>query len=418
MKKFIYLSIFFTYLSIYSVSYQPSFTYPDSFIGEPRVTKDWLSTINLELRGGYAEEGRNGCKQTVNALNIYGCENFYDLAKGVPADILDCNPNGYINTLWQQTPRRANFGQVCVQGKFNLIEFTPSITQNFTHGLFLSLSIPIAQYSVKGVTYYDQTTKASAPTDAAYYQWQQFINNVNCNLSTYGLNVGNCKLSGLEDIQLFGGWSHSFENLKYPDFIDLMIALGINFPTGENADPTDSFCISLGYNGHYGFPLMLTASIGFFDWLTLGLNGSAMWFKNKTRCVEMKTDCAQQGWIHLAQDYANVKQGTIWTVSPFIKADHLIGGFSLTLSFSYDHQNQTFLSPCNATVYNYSIVNSDQIYYPWSMTAFHFILDFDFASFKHSWAPCLAFTIDKAISGKRIFKSAIFGATITCNFEW
>jgi len=132
----------------------------------------------------------------------------------------------------------------------------------------------------------------------------------------------------------------------------------------------------------------------------------------------MKTAIEQQGWIKLASGYANVDKGTIWRINPYFKFDHLIGGFSFIIGFSHDHANQTHLAPCDTDTFKYAIVNSDESYKSWNMSSFHFVFEFDFASFKHSWAPHLAFTIDKSMCGKRVFDSAIFGAYITCDIEW
>ena len=417
MKKFIVCS-FFIIQSTLPLSYQPFFASPRSFLGEPQLTKNWLTTINLSVNGGHSQEGYNDYKQKVNAFNIYGCENLSVLAQGVPENILDCNPNGYINTLWEQTPRKSNFGVVAIKGKFNSFDVTPSLTQNLKYGFFFSIEIPFGKYSVKGITYYDQTTRASAPSDREYYEWQSFINNIESNLQPYGLWVGNSKVSGIEDIQAFLGWSHSFEDFRTLDFLDVMVSAGINFPTAKGTPSGSPFCFALGYNGHVGFPIIAGCSVGFFDWLTLGISGATLPFKDKVRNVAMKTACEQAGWIRMAQGNALVHQGTYWAISPFIKADHLIGGFSLTLGYSYDRQCQNCYTPCDTSLYNKSIVNSDIKLSPWGMNSFHFILDFDFASFKHSWAPRIAFTIDKSMSGKKIFETSIFGAAITCDIEW
>jgi hypothetical protein len=417
MKKIIACSLFMIQSTL-PLSYQPFFASPRSFLGEPRLTESWLTTVDVSIKGGHGEDGHNSYKQTVNPLNIYGCENFRVLAQGIPDNILDCNPNGYINTLWEQTPRQSNFGLVAVKGKFNLLEFTPSLTQNLKYGFFLSLEIPFGKYSIKDVTYYDQTTKASAPSEQEYYEWQSFINNIEKNLQPYGLWVGNSKVSGLEDIQIFGGWSHSFEDFKILDFFDIMLSAGINLPTGKSSPSTAPFCLSLGYNKQVGFPIIAGFSVGFFDWITLGVSGAGLVFKDKTRNVAMKTASEQSGWIRMGQGDALVHQGSYVTLSPFVKADHLIAGFSLILGYSCDHQYRTCYTPCDTATYNKSIVNSDIKLAPWNMNTFHFMLDFDFASFKHSWAPRIAFAIDKSMSGKRSFDSSTFGAALTCDIGW
>jgi len=417
MKKITLLFIAF-YTQSYPFSYSPTFDSPNSLFGEPRITKNWLTTIDFELRGGHGICGRNTQRQKVNVLNIYGCENFHMLAKGVPDYILNCNPNGFINNLWEQEAALANFGQVCIAGKFATLKFDPTIIQNLVHGLFLSLNIPIQNNSIKQITYYDQTTKNSANTPEEYFQWQAFINNLECNLQQYGVQLKNSTIAGLSDLQLFGGWSYSHEDTTHIDFLDFTVMLGVNIPTGKNAPENCPFCISLGCDGHVGIPMAAMVSIGLFDWLTFGLNAGAIWFKDKTNLMAMKTATEQSGWIRLARGYSNVHKGATWHIDPYVKFDHLIGGFSLILGLSHDHANRTCLSPCDTTIFNPNIVNCDVKYLDWNMSTFHFVLEFDSASFKHSWAPRLAFTIDKPICGKRIFDTAMFGAHLTFDIDW
>ena len=395
----------------------PNPYYPRPFSGEPRLTKDWLTTINLLLRGGHSTNGHNGHKQKVNTLNIYGCENFYQMAENAPEATLNCNPNGFLNTLWQQQPHSTNFGKIAINGKFAMLEFYPTITQNFKHGLFLSLTVPIKHFSVKELTFFDQTTSISAPNATTYREWQSFFNNIENNLQPYGVCLGPTKSSGLGDTQLMGGWTYSYEETEVLDFIDFTVALGANIPTSKTVSPYIPLSIPFGFN-HPGFPFIGMISCGFFDWLTLGLNGGFLWLNNKKEFIGMKTTPEQQGLTHLARGCAMVKPGTTWFLDPYIKCDHLIGGFSLTLGFSYDHANKTTISPCDQTIFDKTVVNSDERYGDWHMTAFHFVLDFDFASFKHSWAPRIAFTVDKSMRGKRIFDTALFGAAITADIEW
>ncbi len=414
LTLFILLGVY----QIHTINYYPFFYRTKPFTDEPRFSKDGLTSFHPFVRGGHATCGYDGCKNHVNPLAIYGCENIYALAKGVPASTLNCNPDGFINTLWEETPAQCNFGKVKVNGKMGMSELFLPLTQNLKHGFFVSLTIPIQHVGISNVTFCDQTTQASTGSEINYIQWQAFINELYQNLAPYGTFAGNTSTSGLGDVQLYGGWTYNYEETKHLDFIDFTIALGLNLPTGSPSKACLPWQLPLGYDNHLGIPIFGTISFGIFDWLTLGLQSGAIWFKDRTRIMPLKTAAEQSGWIRLAHDYANVNKGTIWHVDGYVKADHLVGGFSFIFGFSHDHANQTCVKPCNTYLYNATIVNSEERYLPWTMTSFHFVLDYDFANFKHPNAPRLGFTIDKSMTGERSFDTAIFGSYIGIDIEW
>ena len=402
-KIFILILIGF---NMQAINYYPFFYQPRIFFGEPRLARSWLTSIDINVRGGHALNGFDGNGNQVNALAIYGCENLHVITQNVPQEILDCNEECLLNNLWRHESNSLCFGKLAITGKCSAMEFLPVITQNFANGFFASLSIPIKKVSIKDLFFNDLTPRESLAPDIAFMPWQTTMNNIEYNMCRYGVYLGPSKNKGLGDIQLLGGWTFNYEDTTTVDYIDFTLAAGINIPTSHIASSNAPWCLPLGYEGHIGIPLVVTASSGIFDWLTVGVQTGALWFNTKQRIVSIKTACDQQGWISLVRASARVKKGTNWHIDEYLKLDHLIGGFSLVLGFAHDHANQT------------RFANSTQRELPWTMTAFNFMLECDFATFKHPNAPRLAFTIDKVIHGKRIMDTALFGSYLGVDFEW
>jgi|GEM_PF-2530367 len=403
--------------NVYALNYYPFFYQPRTFWGEPRLVKKWLTTIEAPIRGGHALDGFDGCGNKCDALALYGCENIYALAKNVPSCFLAGNSDSIFTHAYEYENRSPSFGKLAVSGKFSSLECIPVLTQNFKYGFFMSVSVPIKKVCVRDLFFSDCSSKKSRPAGISYTQWQQAINNFEEELCRYGVYVGPTKNVGLGDIQLFGGWTLNYEHTTAIDFIDLTVATGVNFPTSRRPLSCTPWVLPLGYEEHTGIPLLVAASLGIFDWCTIGLQGGALWFNTITRTAAVQTAAEQQGWIRLARFPVREEKGAIWHIDTYLKLDHLIGGFSCVFGFSHDHAYRTLVTPCccenNVLVgSDWLTWNSNEHLQPWTMTAFHFMLEADFASFAHPRIPHIAFTVDKTMSGKRACDSTIFGAYV------
>lgn len=408
--------VYFNLLS--SINYYPQFYQPRTFFGEPRLAYAGLTTIEATLRGGHAFSGYDANGHKINVLGIYGCENLAAITQGVSESVLACNPDCILNTIWQYRFYNQNTGKLVINGKFSSIEFLPVFTQNFKHGFFASLSIPVKKLSIIDVSYTDLTTRGVFGSGIRFVDWQETTNQIEQIMACYGIHVGHTKTVGLGDVQLFGGWTINYEDTTVLDYIDATGALGVNFPTSYRADGSYVFALPLGYDGHVGIPLVLALSLGIFDWFTFGVQTGFLWFNDKLRCMPIKTAADQSGWIKLTRVPAVVQKGTIWHIDEYFKIDHLVGGFSVCVGFSHDHANRSKVMPIDSRIASRSIIESDERLAPWTTTAFHFVFEFDFATFDHPNVPRLALTIDKTIHGKRSFDTLITGAFIGIDFEW
>lgn len=388
-----------------------------TFFEEARLTPDYLSTIEFNIDGGNTCEGFNGQGHKTNVLNIYGPENFRTIAEGVPTAILDLNPGCIINNLWETS--LPGFGEVILKGRFKVSEIDINIWQNFRHGLFLELNLPIRKLAMIDLGYQDLSDPALVGT-ASYSQWQSFLVNLDANLEAYGLSSNSCQGFKFGDIELSLGWAQTnLKNNKFLDFWDTAIKAGIMFPAAPSYGPQCPFMVNPGYNKTWAFPFSFDIAFGLFEWVTLGGHFEGLLFTNKYQMVGMKTDPNQNGIIKLAQGVASVEKGNIWNIGAFAKSDHMPWGLSVILAYQYSQEQATHIAPYNLTTFNVSTVNADNVLAGWSMHTVNFSVEYDFAveqDKKH--LPHVRLNFDIPFAGKYCFKNTMFSGTIGVNWIW
>ena len=387
------------------------------FFEEARLTTPYLSSIELSVGGGNTYEGFNGQGQKTNVLNIYGPTNFRTMAEGVTQTILDLNPGCIINNLWETS--LPGFGEVILEGRFKVSEINLNMWQNFTHGLFLELNIPIRKLATIDFRYEDLSNPALAGS-ASYSQWQSFLVHLQANLEPYGLSPQACQPFKLGDIELSLGWAQTnLEKNNFLDFWDTAIKAGIFFPTAPNYGPQCPFLVNPGYNKNVCFPFSFDLALGFFEWITLGAHFEGILFTDKYQMVGMKTDLSQRGQIKLAQGLANVEKGNIWNIGAFAKSDHMPWGFSVVLAYQYSCEQRTIVIPQNTLIFDYNTVNSDNVLAGWSMHTINVSFEYDLAVEKDKQnLPHLRLNFDIPFDGKYVFKNTMFSGTLGVDWQW
>jgi hypothetical protein len=164
--------------------------------------------------------------------------------------------------------------------------------------------------------------------------------------------------------------------------------------------------------------LQLDASIGAFEWLTLGIHGDFIPFFSKTKNIRMKTDYNQCGFIKLAQGCAHVKKGFLFDVGAFIKADHFARGLSLLVGYTYSKKYKDELTPENICFFDVRIVNTDPMLHEWEMHTMHFTLEYDFGREGNRTSPRIALFYNWQIAGKMIFKNNMAGGAFGIDIGW
>lgn len=415
--KILYLILFITITHQTLNIDNPHFYKASYFFGDARLTKNWLSTVDFWFASGKTHRGRNSCKEETNILNIYGDENIKELLHGAPESVVDKSPDSILNNLWQKKTGD-NFGKIKFSGKFTASQAVIDWQQNFVNGFFAEVYIPFIKLEITDFTFTD-LSNASNSREANFSKWKNYEIKLKENLKSYGICLKDTKNTGLGDITLLGGFSYSYCDTEYIDFIDATLKGGVLLPTGKKRNINDVFSLPTGYDGHFGAPVYFNSSLGLYEWITIGGYFSAILFADRTEKIGMKTSREQNGFIKVTQGKADIHLGTIWTAGAFFKAEHFLnGGLSLTLAYRFDKQEKTTLMPCDLKTFNYKIVNSDILLDSWNMHTINFIIDYDFSTQYCPNLPHVQLFIDIPVGGKRIFKTTMTGFTLGIDYAW
>ena len=238
--------------------------------------------------------------------------------------------------------RDANGNLVSLHGEFSLNEATFDFRQNFDKGLFTQIYLPVRSFRLRH------------------------------------MRLEGFKKTGPGDLTAGLGWTINYQNTKYLDFIDGTVKLSALFPTGLQAHGGGMFNLPTGYNGHWGISADADASIGLWEWLTMGGNLGALWLLPKN----------------------SVTPGTYIHVGCYLKGDHFNEIFSLALGYSYN------------------LKGSDRESRSWTMHTFHVFAEFDFAKRGRRWHPRVNILYNTPLAGKRIFNMAMGGASLGIDVTW
>ncbi len=387
------------------------------FFGEPRFERQGLTTLNARVGAGSSTTARNGCSDEVCLLDIYGPQVAFTLGEGVPGKDLS-NPQDLTLQMLEKVPARNCFGQFSYGGKFKTVELDLQLYQNICDGFFLELYIPIRKLEISNICMQDLTSECAPCPNKSTPIWQTFLNQYDNILNRYCLCFGDIDRSGIGDTSLIFGWATNYEETEYLDFIDFMFQAGVLFPTGRLSDPNIVFDLPLGYNGHYGIPLNMSMAFGLYEWFTFGGHVFAMPFSKKTREIRMKTSTTQNGFIKLAKGCAEIKRGAVWQVGTYLKADHFCRNISILLGYSFSTERESSICPTNCTVFEPSVVCSDDMFRGWKMHTIHLLGELDFLKERSFFGPRFGIFGNFVIGGQRIFNTHIGGAMVGIDLVW
>ncbi len=399
-----------------------------NFIYQPRLERDFLTTIDIYALAGSTTKGRNSCGDSVPLFDTWGINNMHELGVGVPNKDLT-NPLDMIITQLALIPSRCSkpvctcsepgqFATYSISGKFSIQEAIINYVQNFKHGFFLEVYAPIRNLKISNTCFCDNSPADSACPNADNPIWQAFNDNFCDILARYNLSTKAVNSSGFGDTTILIGLTHSFQETRELDFVDATARFGVLIPTGSEKNQDQIFSLPTGYDGHLGAVFVGELTCGFFDWLDIGGFFNAIVFGNKTECIRMKTAPAQSGIITLAKGEATISRGTIWTVGTYMKADHFVRGFSLLFGYSYAQKNNDTICPTNIDIFPPAYVNNDEVYKSYAIHTVNFMAEYDFAREGHQFGPRIGIFYNLPVGGKRYFDTATATGMLGLDICW
>lgn len=419
--------LFLTSCSIYAYD-NAHFYRATNFFFEPRLERDYLTSVDFYFQGGSTSKARNKCHDTVPLLDIYGTSDMHELGIGVPCKDLS-NPLDMIIQQLSLTHSRcqtstdackcqSKFANFSVGGEFSIIEGILSIAQNIKRGFFVQLYFPIRRLKITDIRLCDISPTDEPCPNINTPIWQTFKNNFDAILARYNLSKSPVSKTGLGDITILLGWTHSFQQTEVLDFVDTSFKFGVLIPSGEEKCEDQVFSLPTGYDGHVAAVIDGDFAFGAFDWLTLGGHFDVLVFGNKTKCIRLKTGQHQSGWFKLAKGEVKREKGVLWQIGSYIKFDHFIRGLSLLLGYSFVSKNHDELTPCDTEKFCPAIVNSDEMLFGWKMHTLNFIFEYDFSTEKSIIGPRISAYYNLVVGGKRIFTTGVGGGNVGIDIAW
>jgi hypothetical protein len=384
---------------------------------------NWLTKFDFSYAYGDAGSCWDKNGRSAPLLNGTGNYDMLYLLQDVPKDVT--NPI-IMNAMNHIIPANANetFGQLEFDGKFEIHDFNLDLRQNFVSGFFMEAHLPIRDVSIKNIGYKDLSPETGLYNKNTP-EWVLFKETLDDLLALYNLKPHNAKYSQTDvgDLSILVGWQGINEKNENDTtrFLGLTLKGGILFPTGTKEKADYVFSVPTGYNGHWGIPLSVELEAGFMKWLTLSAHASALFFiDDDNQQKRMKTFTKQQGYIKLLQGTAEEEKGTLWHIGADLKLDHIVGGLSLLVGYSYNRQEEDELDPKDTTLFDKSVVNSDTLLDAWEMHVLHLMLDYDFSvHMKESkWGPRLSVFYDYPFDGKNAFKTDMIGGGFGVDIRW
>ncbi len=373
---------------------------------EPRFERDLLFSIDVSIGGGATSTARNGRGDLVPLFSIFGPQELIGMNIGLPPlQISDLDQKIHeLNTLYAQGVRQ----YTDLDGHFSITEGYIQLTSTILYGIIAQVVLPIRTLHL-GPEISQSPAAQVVTTHESLGAWLDRL------LSTYHINNTPYHKTGIGDLAALIGWTINYQDTNTIDFVDFTIKAGCTMPTGKKRDPYVLYSLPHGYNGHWGFPITTQFSIGIFDWITIGIHGEIIPFTSRTQTVAMKTDPSQSGYMKLAYSDAQVALGTHWWYGLYLKADHVVKGFSLTCAYSNAGQRDTQLTPLN-TQFSTAIINNDPAYAGWNMHTVHLGAEYDFTKEGDAIGPRVSFYSNLPVSGTRIFNTTMNGFGIGIDF--
>ena len=395
----------------------PHFYRATNLLFEPRLEHDYLTTFNATLAGGSTSKGRSCNNERVALFDIYGTQSFQAIAKDTFFNNADDPFDKLLHEL-AQLPSRFQFATVSIDGHFKIIEANLSLTQNLSHGLFLFWHIPVRKLTIKDISFIDLSPDDNIFPNKNTPVWQTIFENIYPLLKHYNLDANSTTSTGVGDLSCLLGWTHNYQETQVLDFIDFTLMTGFLAPTGKKRNENKLFSLSTGYDGHWAIPLCTAASIGFYEWVTLGTYINTLFFIDKNRAIRIKTNLEQQGIIKLACAHVSEHRGPLIHTGCYFKADHVGHGVSVTAAYSFATQRKNHLTQQLSALFDTQTIHEDSMLKGWNMHTLNFLAEYDFAR-EGSWVGNrIGLFYNLQIAGSRVFDTNIFGGTYGIDISW
>lgn len=380
---------------------------------DPRLTEPLLFTIDFNIGSGSSEYSYNRDGNKAPLLNLYGPQRLQYLGKNMV--LLDpvSNPFDAALATLAAAPLINDFAMLSLCSQFSLMEVYFEAIQNFVQGFFIHGYLPIRKFNLSTI-HKEDISRTDGISQNLLDAWYTVRNNLDFICLRYGINPMPLSISDIGDFSLGIGWALNYEETEYIDYFDISMEFGIEFPTSDRLCGNRLFEISAGNGGHTAIYGLIDASLGLYDWFTVGIHLDAKGFDTIKQILPIKTARGNNGFYKLARTCAYNHRDPQGAASCYLKADHFVRGLSLVIGYTFDIAGHTTLTPSIPHAFDASIVNSDSMLQGWRMSTLQFFAEYDFSHDDAPIAPKIAIFYNHVLKGQAVFKTyyAGFGACL------
>jgi hypothetical protein len=367
-----------------------AFFKPASMLPKIRFANDAFFTINSSYSRSFAKK----------SFNKHG-EKSYLFDWNNPETLL----NSFTNPALAATDTSAS-GKAYIDGRAITHEMGFAVTKNIPRGFFFDLQIYQRYLTLKKISLVPLDSKNEAySSDAALAADNPALADyITAFTAAYPLfrSTSNQKYI-LHNSFLLAGYTKSWDDFEEIDFFDATCKAGFFIQLNNQ---TDTQILELPLINNNGFCAECNVAVGILNWINIGATVSTKWYISNQQTLGLNTHSIDNDFLKLTKGRATVKPQAFFYSNLYIEADHLIGGLSLLLGYSYAHQQKTIIQPIDDQQFPHHLNTEQSRFQKWSFGTFIFDIEYDFATEKNLNVPAIKFSLYQPIHGKRSFKSA------------
>lgn len=391
------LSIIFTFLL--SLSYNNNLTAvlsmsqykPDSYFQKPYFAQDYFADFSCTYSGGFANSAYNSKSNKVAYLEQFGTE---DLLKKFIDPTLNAN-------------NIENIGQGNLSGNFHVREIIISCYKNMQRGFFIEAATVLQDLFIDSIKLKLATTSLPETDDQTKYleKFQQKL-------------PATIDQAGMFTTALYAGFHKTFHDFKHIDFIDLQIKAGMMSPQAMSKTNQTILQFPFIENVNFGYPIILTTSIGMLDWITIGYNGAFIPWQSAMTTIAINNTTSQNTLLLSQSHLAMIKRGPLFTTALYFEADHFHQNLSTLVAYCYTRNSAYKITPIDQINLEENLINQSALLQAWSLGSFYIEFSVDFACEAKPNAPIISVFCNIPISGTLCPQTNIFGGACSLQVSY
>ena len=390
-KKYTFGFVLIIYFGFQNIHGMATTNYrPDLKLPETQLGKYGIQVMQATYAHGSASHSFDSFeKDTASVLATLGQQAFFrsDLARDA--------------SILSEIPSTTSFlGNVLLDGSLHINQFTFTTQTNIKGGLFFELYFLADTVTLKNTSIqdlFDSTLSDQVQTDLKEYFAQTYSKITKNTLTT---------------TFAYTGWAGHYQDLAHIDFLDTTAKIGLVSRYNEY----NMFTLSSEQFQDWGIPVSASVSMGLYDWITMGLHAGTIIFLPQTQNYEINSSTYD---AVLFPEHITARQfrKPLITITPYIKADHVAGGLSVSFGFVYAQAFKSTYIPVDIETYSIGQLNA-HTHTTWTTGNIHCMIEYDCATQHHPELPYIQLIYTQPVYGQHVAKTHLYGGTLGIIFKY